>query len=794
MAVVVAANLAIGWSWGYRTIGPYLGFWLLAGLTFVTARVVTDRVFRPTGTLNFAVSSGIVAFAIVVLCGLLLGVAPRLTLASYLLGQTTLLVAATLLPRDPASPIAKSPDDQITGSRPSGSRTVGFAVPVWVVAIVGALTAMAIAFGIANSPLTLYDSLSYHLFFPARWLQEHRLSIIPTPFSDEAQAYAPANDELFFLWLMLPFHGDLLARLGQLPFAALAAVTLYAMGRRLGASREQSIYPPVFFILSRPILEQAIGANVDLVCAATFLTSLYLGLVAIEQNRGRDWALWGVSVGLTCGTKYLALVYAPVFLALPLIPGRGAARHARADTGPSGWPPGTTRLLSRVIARSWALPGIAAFGLPWYARNWVVAGSPIYPATLRLAGITVARGAFDRTAMLNSVFHTTSFRLFPVMAAHAFGPTLFVIWLPVAVVGGVALARRGWWPYAFLCLVPYVMAALFWFGLPVNVDSRFLMPAIAPALLPFAFTFRSSRVWNAAVHGVYAAAMLWIVVGTEVDVPASVPWFMRGWLSLNGLVNPPFLSWCAALVLLFAALWRFGPMRTQWALPFASAVLATTTTALAVGGEHLCVPSRCEYLDVTSPHIGMDLVYGWRWMAEHAHDTTVAYTGINLPYPLTGERLANVVVYANIDGRTNWRFHDYDRAYRAGRFTPAPPLLATGSGELLPAPDAGPDNAAARPRYERMEGFRDGWMNNLKKLHVGYLFIAALSPYEIDNVWHNEHGFPIEDAWAAADPRSFHLVYENSLVRVFGVQLEEGAQTAGRQWRRSEAGGEGPPE
>ena len=105
MAVVVAANLAIGWSWGYRTIGPYLGFWLLAGLTFVTARVVTDRVFRPTGTLNFAVSSGIVAFAIVVLCGLLLGVAPRLTLASYLLGQTTLLVAATLLPRDPAGEV-----------------------------------------------------------------------------------------------------------------------------------------------------------------------------------------------------------------------------------------------------------------------------------------------------------------------------------------------------------------------------------------------------------------------------------------------------------------------------------------------------------------------------------------------------------------------------------------------------------------------------------------------------------------------------------------------------------------
>jgi hypothetical protein len=287
--------------------------------------------------------------------------------------------------------------------------------------------------------------------------------------------------------------------------------------------------------------------------------------------------------------------------------------------------------------------------------------------------------------------------------------------------------------------------------------------------------------------------MLWIVVGAGIDVPASVPWFMRGWLSLSGLVGHEFLSWYAVLALLVAALWQFGPMRTRWARPFASAVLATTTIAFAVGGEHVCVPSRCEYLDVTSAHIGVDLVYGWRWIAEHARGTTVAYTGINLPYPLTGDRLANRVIYANIDGRPNWRFHDYDRAYRAGRFTPAPPLLATGSGELLPARDTAPGNAPARPRYERMEGFRDGWMNNLKSLHVGYLFIAALSAYEIDNVWHNEHGFPIEDAWAAVDPRSFQLVYENSLVRVFEVHLQEGTEAIG-QWRGHDAGRQGPPE
>src|SRR5262249_30653747 len=160
--------------------------------------------------------------------------------------------------------------------------------------------------------------------------------------------------------------------------------------------------------------------------------------------------------------KYLALVYAPILLLLAL------ARGPRARA-------------------AWALPGVLLFALPWYARNWIVAGSPIYPASLTLGGVTIAQGAFTRAAMLNTVFHTTDVRLFPPIAAHAFGPTLFVVWLPCALVGWIAMARRGWWPHAALAIVPLLMVPLYWFGFPVNVDSRFLLPAIGPALLPLAF-------------------------------------------------------------------------------------------------------------------------------------------------------------------------------------------------------------------------------------------------------------------------------------------------------------------
>ena len=75
-----------------------------------------------------------------------------------------------------------------------------------------------------------------------------------------------------------------------------------------------------------------------------------------------------------------------------------------------------------------------------------------------------------------------------------------------------------------------------------------------------------------------------------------------------------------------------------------------------------------------------------------------------------------------------------------------------------------------------MEGIRDGWIDNLKALRVDYLVVSVLSPYEIENVWHNEQGFPIEDAWASTDPDEFQLQYENRHVRIFAVDLREDAQ------------------
>ena len=745
--VCALTSLLLGWSIGFRDLAAYVVFWALGASVGVSAMRIVRRLFPWRGLVDAIVRGASIAFALIVAAGFLLGVTgligpiAYLILAAACVAVTTRLRTATRAPQVVADP------------------------PLHLAIVLCAMLAFVVAVGLVQSPLTLYDSLSYHLLFPARWLQEHRLSIVPTPFSDEAQAYAPANGELFFLWLMAPFHGDLAARIGQLPFYLLIAAALYALARRLGAPPAHAAYVPAFALLSRPIVEQAVGADVDLVCWSMLLTALYLGFVAIESNDAAEWALWGVVVGLYAGTKYVSLVYAPVLVAQAAIGMRW--RGGRA---------------TRSRAMLWALPGLLVFGAPWYLRNWIVAGSPIYPSSLTIAGVTLAPGAYTHAAMNHSLFHTTDPRLLPVMLAHAFGTPLILFWLPSAAIGGWAMAsarpRREAW---LLLAAPLVMIPLYWFAIPDNVDSRFMLPIALLALLPLAFVFRSSRGWTIAMHAALCAGLVWIVVGRDAELPARLPYFMGGWLSLQGIVSRAFLAAFAALALLTGsiayAIVATGRRGVALTWPALIAIAAIECAAATIGAERWCAPGPCALLAVSPTFIRSTTIDAWEWSAANIHGATIAYTGNNLPYPLAGDHLTNRVVYVNIDRHADWRFHDYDRAHRRRR-DDAPPAaaLATPSGVLVPI--AGPARwhvDAVRPRYERMQGDRAAWLANLRASGVDRLFVSALSAYEIDYVAHNDGGFPIEDDWARADLSTFTLIYENPQIRIYAVG--PGAQT-----------------
>jgi hypothetical protein len=275
------------------------------------------------------------------------------------------------------------------------------------------------------------------------------------------------------------------------------------------------------------------------------------------------------------------------------------------------------------------------------------------------------------------------------------------------------------------------------------------------------------------MHVLYAAGMAWLVAGANGRIPIrNLPWPLNNGIDLEALMDRGYLILFLFIATAIAAVWTISK-KTRFAVPVLALVCAATATALTVGSETYCSSSPCDFLQISPTYIRPPMFDGWDWVERNTHGAIFAYTGNNLPYPLVGTRLTNRVHYVNIDRHLTWKLHDYARALRKRQSTAtALPALATSSGVLRPAlrrPDGRVD--ASRPRYERVEGYREAWIDNLKQLGVDHLFISTLTADERDYVWHNEQGFPIEDEWAKADPKAFSLVHENPEVRIYDVDV-----------------------
>src|SRR5262249_52402536 len=150
----VLANVIVGWSLGYRDPVAYVAFWAMVIALALTSRNVVSRVFAPGSRVDAWIEGGVIAFAMVVVSGLVLGAIGRVTLGGYPCLQAVLLGVSFVLPK---------------GNRHALPQAGKPPIPDPLAAIVGALAVFSLAYAFTHAPSTLYDSLSYHLFFSARW-------------------------------------------------------------------------------------------------------------------------------------------------------------------------------------------------------------------------------------------------------------------------------------------------------------------------------------------------------------------------------------------------------------------------------------------------------------------------------------------------------------------------------------------------------------------------------------------------------------------------------------------------
>ncbi|HET8629340.1 MAG TPA: glycosyltransferase family 39 protein [Thermomicrobiales bacterium] len=389
---------------------------------------------------------------------------------------------------------------EVAGTMPRG-------VPVLVVLLAGATLLALLG---ALTPPHHYDPLSYHLVAPERYLQTGHIA--PLPHLEYANL--PFTAEVLY-GVGLAFGSLVFGQLLHLAFGGVTALALWALARRRFDGPTAWLALAVF--LATPLVTVwARVADVDLALACYVLLMLAAALRAYDDDAGpaaRRWLLLaGVCGGLALGTKYQALFVVPVLALLFAIDGAWRLRRG-------------VRAVAGDIAVF--LGAAAVVAAPWYAKNWLALGNPLWP--LFFGGRDLGAGVpalltYYARGMALSPRTIAGYLALPLQVylrgdieqRFAILSPLFVL-LPAL----VALPRRRDLGY---CLI--LSAAIFAGWAAGFQELRYLLPLCAPLALATAYVLRAARARRGlrrAVRPALIACALLTLGVTALQVGADRP-------------------------------------------------------------------------------------------------------------------------------------------------------------------------------------------------------------------------------------------------------------------------------
>jgi hypothetical protein len=221
-----------------------------------------------------------------------------------------------------------------------------------VCAVIAGLTLVG-----ALAPPTEWDTITYHLAAPAYYVMQSRIAFIP--YRDWANPFVAEMWNV--MGLLMGFES--LPQVFQWTMGAAGAAALYLLASaRMG--HPVGMLAATMYYAAPEIVRLSTTAKSDLVWLGFVFLSLHAMLVWREQGRER-W-LWGSAVfsGLAVSTKYHGLFWLPAIVAVLLMVEASSLRR---------WP-------GRTVLRFVGYAGIIlAVALPWYGRNWLAGGDPLWP-------------------------------------------------------------------------------------------------------------------------------------------------------------------------------------------------------------------------------------------------------------------------------------------------------------------------------------------------------------------------------------------------------------------------------
>ena len=280
---------------------------LLAATALVVTAALGSACLRLRSLPSFLLAAYLLASAELVVLGEVLSLVGAVGASGYAVGEALLLGAAVLIwhrrgrPRPPAVPAL---DARAAIRRHPILAALG--------AVVGGALGYQLLIALATPPNN-WDSMSYHLARAAEWLQRGRVEYVPDAATERMNALQPAG-ELEILWTLAFLGRDTAAALPQL-FAELASlVGIYAIGRRIGFGRPDSLFASLLSATLTQVALQSVTTQNDLLAASFVVAS-----AALVLGRSRvEVVLAGLALGLALGTKLTAAYAIPILLALAI--------------------------------------------------------------------------------------------------------------------------------------------------------------------------------------------------------------------------------------------------------------------------------------------------------------------------------------------------------------------------------------------------------------------------------------------------------------------------------------------
>ena len=317
---------------------PVLGVVLVAttgGLLAATA--------RPSTAVSYLLGTYLAGWATVVLSVAFLSAMGRLGRAGLLTTLVLALASAIVvwsIGGRPRPPVSRS-------TWVTFGRTLNDPVLALLAFTVFAAFAYAAVLGVAT-PQNEWDSLSYHLTRAAFWLQQGSVGYVSG--TDDLRVNVnPPVAEIGQLVTLSLSRSDRFAWLPQ--YSAVAALCLASLGiaRRLGFDVREALFGSLLLaVASRSLSSRRRRRCNDLVVASFVATATYFAL-----GKGKCSAAGAVvALALGVGTKLVAVLLLPLYLAVVLVAGR---RSPLAQVG--------------IIAAG------AAAGSAWYVLNLAETGS-----------------------------------------------------------------------------------------------------------------------------------------------------------------------------------------------------------------------------------------------------------------------------------------------------------------------------------------------------------------------------------------------------------------------------------